>query len=276
MATRRASKANTKTATANTNASTKTKTKTPVRRPPYALYYWPTIQGRGEFVRLALEEIGAPYDDVARLPKPRGGVGVLLDVLAGKKGGGPHFAPPVLRDGDRVVSQTSNILDYLASEHRALLPREGSAMRPRALGLQLTIADFVEEVHLTHHPIAVSLYYEDQKKAAAARAKSFLAERVPKFLGYFEDVLRKNGASKKKHLVGSGFSYVDLSMFQVLVGLAYAFPKGSAAATKKLPLLLALRDRIAERPNIAAYLASERRIPFSEEGIFRRYPELDR
>ena len=39
----------------------------------YELHYWPRIQGRGEFVRLALEQAGAEYVDVARGPKSSGG-----------------------------------------------------------------------------------------------------------------------------------------------------------------------------------------------------------
>jgi glutathione S-transferase len=151
---------------------------------------------------------------------------------------------------------------------------EGS--RIAANQLQLTIADFVNEVHDTHHPIGTSLYYEDQKPEAKARAKGFIADRVPKFLGYFEAVLRANAKSKGCHAIGRGLSYVDLSLFQVLVGLAYGFPKAVRRAEKDIPLLLALRDRVAERPRIKAYLASDRRIPFNEDGIFRRYPELDR
>lgn len=234
---------------------------------PVRLYYWPTIQGRGEFVRLVLEEAGAPYVDVARLPaKQGGGTAAIARVLRGELGGLAPFAPPILVDRDLVIAQTANICAYVAK--RQGLIGKGVATRARAAQLQLTVADVVAEVHDTHHPIAVSEYYEDQKREAKLRARSFREERMPKFLGYFERELAHD------HLLGA-FTYVDLSMFQLLEGLAYAFPRAFARVTKKTPKLLALRDRVAARPNVAAYLASPRRIPFNEMGIFRRYPELD-
>jgi glutathione S-transferase len=236
----------------------------------YELYYWPSIQGRGEFVRLALEDVGAPYVDVARVK----GVAAIEGILSGKDGG-RHFAVPVLKAGDVVIGQTANILDFLASQNEALLPDTQPITRQRALELQLTIADVVAEVHDTHHPISVDEYYEQQKTEAKARARAFLALRMPKFLGFFEEVLRENKASKREYLVGAGFSYVDLSAFQLLSGLAYAFPKAFDGYRKEIPLLVALRDRVASRPRVSAYLGSPRRLPFSEEGIFRAYPELD-
>jgi len=239
--------------------------------PPYELYYWPTIQGRGELVRLALEDVGAPYVDVARIQ----GANAIASVLAGEAGGGRHFAVPVLKAGDVVLGQTACILDFLATRHEQLLPDQEPATRHRALELQLTVADLVAEAHDTHHPIAVGAYFEEQKEESKKRAAAFLKERMPKFLGFFESVLRDNEASKKEHLVGAGFSYVDLSAFQVLSGLAYAFPNAFAAYRKEIPLLIALRDRVASRPRVAAYLGSTRRVPFSEDGIFRHYPELD-
>lgn len=238
---------------------------------PYELYYWPTIQGRGELVRLALEDVGAPYVDVARIK----GADAIAPVLAGEAGGGRHFAVPVLKAGDVVLGQTACILDFLAARHEPLLPDREPVTRHRALQLQLTFGDLVAEVHDTHHPIAVGAYYEDQKEEAKKRTAAFLEERMPKFLGFFENVLRENKASKREHLVAGGFSYVDLSAFHVLSGLAYAFPKAFDAHRKEIPLLLALRDRVASRPRVAAYLGSTRRVPFSEEGIFRYYPELD-
>ena len=237
---------------------------------PYELFYWPTIQGRGELVRLALEDTGAAYVDVARIE----GVASIMSALAGERGGGRQLAPPVLKAGAIVVSQTACILDFLASRHEALLP-ESATTRHRALQLQLTFSDLIAEAHDTHHPIATGTYYEDQKEEAKKRASAFLAQRMSKFLGYFENVLRDNKASKKEHLVGATFSYVDLSAFQVLSGLAYAFPKAFEAYRKEIPLLLALRERVASRPRVAAYLGSTRRVPFSEDGIFRHYPELD-
>jgi len=226
----------------------------------YELYYWPTIQGRGEFVRLVLEEAGAHYDDVAR---GDGGTKKLMRVLK-EKSGVPPFAPPILRAGDLVIAQTANICAFLAARHGLVPNDEGS--RAHALQLQLTIADLVAEAHDTHHPLSTGLYYEDQRPAALERSRAFREERMPKFLGYFDRALHGD------HLLGE-FSYVDLSLFQALSGLEYAFPK--AFQRVATPKLLALRDRIAERPRIAAYLASKRRIAFNEDGVFRKYPELD-
>lgn len=237
-------------------------------RTPYELYYWPSIPGRGEFVRLVLEEAGARYVDVAREP---GGMGAMMRLLGRDAGRFAPFAPPFLRAGKLVVSQTANVCAFLAARH-GLVPKD-AASRAYALGLQLTIADLVGEVHDTHHPIAGSLYYEDQKREAKKRAAAFVGERLPKFLGYFERVVKRGGGA---HLLGRRFSYVDLALFQVMEGLDYAFPRAQACLAPRVRLLRALRDRVAERPRIAAYLASPRRLPFNQDGIFRRYPELDR
>ncbi len=240
----------------------------------YQLYYWPGLQGRGEFVRLALEEACADYVDVVRLPKAQGGgVGALMKAMNDPREPFIPFAPPFLKDGDLTVSQTANILAYLAP--RLGLAPEGEARRIFAAGLQLTIADLVAEAHDTHHPIAGGLYYEDQKEAAKARSADFIAERIPKYLGYFEGVLRRN-PDGPEHAVGDSLTTVDLSLFQLVAGLTYAFPLGMAPFAQACPLLLRLCDAVAARPNIAAYLKSERRVPFNETGIFRYYPELDR
>jgi glutathione S-transferase len=245
------------------------------RSVPYELYYWPEIQGRGELVRLALEDVGASYVDVARVGEDRrGGVAAIERVLDGKIDGLSHFAAPVLKAGEVVISQTACILDFLATRHE-LLPDTEARTRHRALELQLTLADLISETHDTHHPISALAYYEEQKEEAKKRTAAFLKGRMPKFLGYFERALRENPASKHEYLVGAGFSYVDLSAFQVLSGLAYAFPNAFDAHRKAIPLLLALGDRVASRPRVAAYLRSTRRLPFSERGIFRHYPELD-
>jgi glutathione S-transferase len=233
----------------------------------YELYYWPTIQGRGEFVRLALEEAGAPYVDVARAP---GGVRSMMRLMADAKSGLAPFAPPFLRSGKLVVAQTANILLYLGP--RLGLVGKTERARLHAHQLQLTVADLVAEAHDTHHPVSVELYYEDQKPAAKQRARSFVLHRIPKYLGYFERVLGDAGG---RGMLGR-FSYVDLSMFQVIEGLEYAFPNAMRRMAKTIRGLLALRDRVAKRPRIAAYLQSSRRIPFNEDGIFRHYPELDR
>src|SRR5689334_344493 len=238
---------------------------------PYELFYWPGIQGRGEFIRLALEEASAPYVDVARLPeKDGGGIKALMKVMHGAPGTLEPFAPPFLRAGDLVIAQTANILLFLGP--RLDLVPEDEARRFEAHQLQLTIADFVVEVHDVHHPIASSLYYEDQKAEAKRRSEVFRTERIPKFLDYFERVLDR---AQSGHFIGSKLSYVDLSMFQVMVGLAYAFPRAMKAFESKVPALVKVRDHVKARPRIAAYLASERRLPFNEQGIFRHYRELD-
>jgi glutathione S-transferase len=235
----------------------------------YELYYWPTIQGRGEFVRLALEEAGADYVDVARRPGRRG-MPAMRKVLASKRLAHPPYAPPFLKAGKLVIGQTANILLYLG-------PRLGLAPRDEAGALwahqlQLTIADLVTHIHDTHHPISGWLFYEEQRPAAKRRTADFWRYRVPKFLGYFERVLAKSGGP---YLLGRRLSYVDLSLFQVVEGLRYAFPKRMKRFEKKVPRVIALRDRVAKRPRIAAYLASKRRIAFSQWGIYRYFKELD-
>lgn len=233
----------------------------------YELYYWPSIQGRGEFVRLALEDAGADYVDIARL---RGGMAKLERFLESRSVERPPFAPPFLKAGQQIIGQTANILLYLAPP-LGLAPRS-EADRLWVHQLQLTIADWLVEVHDSHHPIAGGLYYEEQKREAARRAADFIGNRLPKFLGYFEEVLRRNPGG---HLLGKKFSYADLSLFQIIAGLRYAFPRTMARLERKYPGTVALHDRVAARPRIAAYLASHRRIPFNRQGIFRHYRELD-
>jgi len=236
----------------------------------YELYYWDGIQGRGEFVRLALEEAGARYVDVARDSQ---GMSAMMNYLHGKHGYlQMPFAPPFLRDGDVVVSHVANILHYLGPKLN-LVPQDEKC-RIFAHGLQLTITDFVAEVHDTHHPISTDEYYEDQKKEAKARSAAFLKYRVPKFMGYFNRIIEVNPA-KSGHAVGNALSYVDLSLFQLAEGLAYAFPRAMGNFDKNFPHVAKIRDMVRARPNIDAYLTSKRRLAFNESGIFRHYPELD-
>jgi glutathione S-transferase len=239
---------------------------------PYELYYWPGIQGRGEFVRLALEAAGAPYVDVARERGAGRGMKGMMSMLEGAAVPQTPFAPPFLRDGAVVVSHVANILHYLGPK-LGLAPKD-EAGRIYAVGLQLTITDFVAEVHDTHHPISTGLYFEDQRKEAKARSTAFLQHRVPKYFGYFERVLTDNPAGAA-HAVGADLTTVDLSLFQVWAGMAYAFPHGFADAARLYPSLAALTKLVVEQKNVAAYLASDQRIPFNESGIFRHYPELD-
>jgi glutathione S-transferase len=238
----------------------------------YELYYWPEIQGRGEFVRLALEDAGAPYIDVARERGKGRGVAAMTKIMRASTGVGTPFAPPFLRDGDVLVSHVANVLAYLAPK-LGLAPH-GAALQAFAHGLQLTITDFVMEIHDTHHPISNGLYYEDQKKPAKARTAAFLDERLPKYLRYFEDTLTHNPEGSH-HAVGASLTTVDLSLFQLSEGLTYAFPRAMAKFAAYYPAFAALREAVRTRPAIAAYLASPRRIPFNEFGVFRHYPELD-
>jgi glutathione S-transferase len=237
----------------------------------YRLYYWPMIPGRGEFVRLVLEQSGAPYVDVARSAEEKGGgMEPLMSLIRAEHPGQPAYAPPILVHGNLVLAQTAAICAYLGERH-GLAP-DDPPRHAQTLQLQLTVADVVDETHNTHHPVSVELYYEDQKDAAAEAAKHFLEGRLPRFLPYFERVIERNGGN---WLIGDAVSYADLSLFQLLEGLAYAFPHGFANVTKSTPLLLALRERVRSLPRISAYLASDRCRGFNEYGIFRHYPELD-
>jgi glutathione S-transferase len=234
----------------------------------YELYYWPEIQGRGEFVRLALEEAGAAYLDVAR---GKGGTAAMFKLMESERVKTRPFAPPFLKAGKLLIGQTANILLFLGARH-GLAPREEGG-RLWVHQLQLTISDFVVEAHDTHHPIASGLYYEDQKKEAKHRTADFLKNRAPKYFGYFDEVIARNRGSK--YLAGKRLTYADLSLFQIVAGMRYAFPKAMAKLEKKVPRVVAVHDLVAQRPRIAAYLASDRRIPFNEMGIFRQYDELD-
>ncbi|MEO6351922.1 MAG: glutathione S-transferase family protein [Burkholderiaceae bacterium] len=241
----------------------------------YQLYYWPTIQGRGEFIRLALEQAGADYDDIARGSESDGmGVPALLRLLDGTEPDQPPFAPPFLQAGNRIIGQTANILLFLGP--RLGLVPEDETSRSWAHQLQLTIADLLTEIHDTHHPIAGSLYYKDQKPEAFRRAQDFTATRLPKFLGYFERILERNSDSGRDYVLGDALCYVDLSLFQIIAGLRYAFPRAMKALAPAHPRLLALHRCVASQPRIAAYLASSRRLRFNQQGIFRHYAELDR
>ena len=235
----------------------------------YELYYWPSIQGRGEFVRLGLEDAGADYVDIARTAR---GMAAMMRLMESRSIERPPFAPPFLKAGKLVIAQTANILFYLGP--RLDLVPKNEASRLWAHQLQLTIADWVAEAHDTHHPIAGSLYYEDQIDEAKRRAADFTADRIPKYLDYFEGIFKRNSKGGA-YLLGKRVSYVDLSLFQMIEGLRYAFPRAMARLERKHPLSITLHDRVAARPRLAGYLKSDRRIPFNQDGIFRHYPELD-
>lgn len=230
----------------------------------YDLWYWPTIQGRGEFVRLPMEAAGIDYRDRARID----GVAAMQQQL----GHSPRapFAPPFLDlDGIR-IAQVANILQYLGERHGLAL----SSIRDRqwANQWQLTIADLLAEVHAVHHPVAISAWYDDQRPEAARTAAQFLTERLPKYLRYFETLLDEH---RGPWAIDHRWTYVDTSLFQLVAGLRYAFPRRMATLERRLPRLIAIHDQVADLPGIAAYLASDRRIAFNTDGIFRHYPELD-
>eukprot|EP01111_Echinosteliopsis_oligospora_P000611 TRINITY_DN10688_c0_g1_i1.p1 TRINITY_DN10688_c0_g1~~TRINITY_DN10688_c0_g1_i1.p1 ORF type:complete len:256 (-),score=72.71 TRINITY_DN10688_c0_g1_i1:61-786(-) len=239
---------------------------------PYQLYYWPGLQGRGEFIRLALEEANAQYEDVAR--DPAKGAGAIVSQMKATDNPHPPLAPPFLVDGDFTIAQTANILMYLGEKHD-LAPKDTQS-KYFINQLQLCISDFVGESHDVHHPIASALYYEDQKDEASKKAKDFRERRIPYFFNYFEKILAYNKKHDKgNHLAGMFLTYVDLSLFQVVEGIKYAFPKAAARALKETPLVVALAQSVKVSPNIARYLTSPRRLTFNESGVFRYYPELD-
>ncbi|WP_226663942.1 glutathione S-transferase [Alteriqipengyuania lutimaris] len=231
----------------------------------YDLWYWPGIQGRGEFVRLALEAAGVDYRDRARSD----GVEALVDDLDRRSGIRP-YAPPYLVDGDFCIAQVAHILAWAGEKHGFGAGDQADDLQ--LIMLQLTISDIVAEAHNVHHPIAGDLYYEDQKDAAARAAENFREQRIPKFFRYFEDALSANDGA---FVLGDRWSHVDTSLFQLIEGLRYAFPKRMKAIEGDYPKLIACRDAVAELDGIKDYLASERRLAFNEDGIFRHYPELD-
>jgi glutathione S-transferase len=238
----------------------------------YELYYWPGIQGRGEYVRLALEEAAAEYIDVALVPEDEGGgVPALMQFIKGPDVARPPFAPPFLKAGRKVIGQTSNILLFLGSR-LGLAPKD-PAGKLWVHQLQLTLADFMVEIHDTHHPLGGGLYYEEQKPESKRRSNDFLANRLPKFLDYFERVIERN-PDGARWLAGKQISYADLSMAQVTAGLRYAYPQSSAKALRGCPRLCALHDTVFARPRIKRYVASGRRLAFNNDDLFRRYPEL--
>jgi glutathione S-transferase len=231
----------------------------------YELWYWPDIPGRGEFVRLAMEAMGIDYDDRAR----RLGADAMVADMAARRGRTP-FAPPYLASEGLVVAQVSNILMFLGERH-GIVP-SGMGERLWLNQIQLTITDIVAEVHAVHHPIATGDYYEEQKPEAMRAATQFRDERLPKFLGWFDAAIRKTPGD---WLIDHHWTYADTSLFQLVAGLRYMFPRRMATLEPDYPALVRLHDAVAALPGVRAYLKSGRRLPFNEDGIFRHYPELD-
>ncbi|MGE0630195.1 MAG: glutathione S-transferase [Hyphomicrobiaceae bacterium] len=238
----------------------------------YELYYHRIHQGRGEFVRLALEEAGADYVEMAATVDPKDSRAFIQSAINDPSLVTPPFAPPFLRAGDLLISHVANILLYIGTHHGLAPDDEGG--RYWMHSLQLTMTDFVKEIHDTHHPIANMLYYEDQRTEAMRRCEDFRASRAPKFLGYFERVLKRN-PSGQTWLVGDRLTCADITLFQIVAGLRYGFPKLMSSLEPGIPGVMAVHDRVESRPRIAAYLASPRRQPFDDIGVFRHYPELD-
>ncbi|TGZ76456.1 glutathione S-transferase [Ascodesmis nigricans] len=234
------------------------------------LVYWPGFPGRAEPIRLALEEAAAEYDDTP------GGMDELMKYVTPEfvdpNGNTPPFAPPILKVGNHLLYQTTNILLFLGPK-LGLIPDDELGLY-QVNELALTAWDLSDEAHNTHHPIGVGLYYEDQKDAAAENAKQFRESRIPKFFGFFNRVLEQNKASNSDYLVGSSLTYADLVLWQVIDGLKFAFPKATERELGKLELLKAFYDRVKERPRIKEYLGSKRRQKYSN-GLFRHYEELD-
>lgn len=237
---------------------------------PVKLYYWPHIPGRGEFVRLVLEQAQVPYIDVARLSEDEGGgIASILKIRRHEHNFNPGFAPPYLQVKNQLLAQSVNISEYLALHHNLT----GSNAEEQAVTRQyaLTIADIADDAHNTHHPLDVTEYYEVQKEAAIEKARAFREKRLPQYLGFLETVLKKSGV----YLSGEKITYADLHLFQLLGGLEYAFPEDYRKVTRETPELLRVKREVSELPAIKEYLNSERRLDFNNDGLFRYYPELN-
>ena len=231
----------------------------------YQLFYWPMIPGRGEFVRLFMEAAELEYEDVAATQ----GADALVEDLHSREGLRP-FAPPYLVDEDVVIGQTALILLYLSDKEG--LGSGDLATDLKLMQLQMDIADCVEEVHATHHPVSAGLYYADQMEAAYDKAQDFRANRIPKYLIHFDNALATNGGP---FMMGDQWTHVDTSLFQLMEGLDFAFPNYMQTMKGSWANLEALQRAVPEIEGIEAYLASERRMDFNEDGIFRHYEELD-
>ena len=227
------------------------------------LWYWPDIPGRGEFIRVALEAAEVEYADMAR----EKGAEALLEDMASRSGIAP-LAPPYIIDGDLCLGQTAHILAVLADRYGFGAGELATDLQ--LIQLQLDVSDIVAEVHAVHHPISGALYYRDQMDAAYEAAQHFRETRIPKYLDHFEQALAVNCGPC---VLGDHWTHVDTSLFQLLEGLDYMFP--SRMAELDYPRLALCREAVMEIDGIDAYLGSERRLAFNEDGLFRHYPELD-
>ncbi|KAI0205629.1 glutathione S-transferase protein-like protein [Astrocystis sublimbata] len=257
---------------------------------PYELIYWCSCPARGEHIRLALEEAGAPYSDTLSLGMEKCWKKVeeyIADDYMGESGNPPYYAPPFFKHGSLMISQTSNILMYLGPRLGLSGSKEGDAYRVNALALT-ALDGLSDEVHQTHHPIAHDLFWEDQKEESRRCSKEWVKDRLPKHLGFWDKVLKcekalpgawsmgESEASPGPWLLGDTFTYADLVLFQCIDGVLFAFPRAMKQAkdSGKYDRVFQLHDAVAARPNIAAYLSSNRRQEYNI-GIYRYYEEND-
>ncbi|KAK4058824.1 hypothetical protein OIO90_000270 [Microbotryomycetes sp. JL221] len=252
-------------------------------KPDFEVVYHAGIPGRAEFVRLMFEATGVTYRDAPQ----EDGQDCIIPYVTGNfadhdKNPLP-FAVPVLRHNDVVISQVPNIVLYLSSRLPPIdLDGESTntAQTPAPLHdlstfhwleQLMTILDMNNEVHETHHPIDIRLYYEDQKAEAQKRAQAFREARIPKFLGNFENNIKKHTSG----FLNEKVSPADLALFHMVEGILFAFPERINQVKSEFPHVFKLRDTIKSSRRIQAYINSGRRIPFNNYGIFRHYTELD-
>ncbi|TAQ89053.1 hypothetical protein B7494_g2622 [Chlorociboria aeruginascens] len=243
---------------------------------PYELIYYTGVPGRGEHVRLMLEEAGVPYEDTQFLSFDEARKNVTSWLAGGEHGNPPYFAPPLFKHGDLVISQTPNILLYLGPKLGLAGSRENDLYKINALAL--TALDLLcNEVHDTHHPIAVMLTWEEQKGESKRRSKYWVQNRLPTVLAYWQRVLENEERGSGLWLLGDIFTYADLVLFQCLDGTNYSFPKAikQARETGKYDKVFKLYEDVKARPNIAQYLASNRRQKEQDWGIYRHYDDND-
>ncbi|KAI0012376.1 glutathione S-transferase protein-like protein [Xylariaceae sp. FL0662B] len=243
---------------------------------PYELIYYTGVPGRGEHVRLMFEEAGAPYEDTQFLSFDKARETVTHWLGAGGHGNPKYFAPPLFKHGDLVMSQTPNILLYLGPKLGLAGSREDDVYRVNALALT-ALDGLCNEVHDSHHPIAVMLPYEDQKEESLRRSQYWIKNRLLTHLEYWQKALVGDKETGGPWLLGTTLTYADLVLFQCLDGTTYAFPNAMKQAREsgKYDRVFELWEAVKARPNIAAYLGSNRRQKYQDWGIYRHYPDND-